>query len=91
MGLAGLAVLEEVPFADVQLAGHEGLLVEVNAHQRRQPMRVEIRIGESAGEGEDLLDVGLVVQMRGTLLEDGEVHRELVPQPQIRKDAELVE
>ena len=41
-------------------------------------MRVEIRIGESAGEGEDLLDIGLVVQLQGTLLEDGEVHMELV-------------
>ena len=45
---------------------------------------VEIRIGESAGEGEYLLDVGLVVQMRGTQLEDGEVHRELVPQNSFR-------
>ena len=52
-------------------------------------MRVEIRIGESAGEGEDLLEVGLVVQMQGTLLEDGEVNRELFPQ--IPEDAELVE
>ncbi len=35
----------------------------LNAYQRGQPMRVEIRIGESAGEGDDLLDIGLVVQM----------------------------
>ena len=70
------------------LGMHEGLLVEMNAHQRWKTMRVEIRIGESAGEGEDLLDVGLVVQMGGTLLEDGEVHRALVPQ--IPEHAELV-
>ena len=45
-------------------------------------MTVEIWIGESAGDGEGsaLDDVNLVVQMGGTLLEDVEVHRELVPQ-----------
>ena len=52
-------------------------------------MTVEIRIGESAGEGEGSAhDVDLVVQMgAGTLLEDVEVHRELVPQ--ISEHAEL--
>ncbi len=61
VGLAGLVILAEVPLANGLLTGHESLLVEVNAHQRRQPMRVEIRIGESTGEGEDLPDIGFVV------------------------------
>ena len=57
--------LAEVPVANVLLfllSEHE-----VKAHQRRQPMTVEIRIGQSSGEGEgSTFDVDLVVQMGGT-------------------------
>ncbi len=46
-------------------------------------MTVEIRIGESAGEGEgSALDIDLVVQMGGTLLKEKLV-------PQISEHAEL--
>ena len=46
----------------------------------RAPLDRAIAFGESAGEREDLADVGLVVHTdeRHIALEDGEVHREFV-------------
>ena len=54
------------------------LLVHTDLGEEREEVRVHVRVGEVARAREDLLDVGLVRNVRGGLLEHDEMERELV-------------
>jgi len=66
----------------------------VDAHEHGQLVGIEVGIGEAPGQREDLLDVGLVQEVGGALLEDNEVERELKAQvphhPELDEDVVVV-